>query len=126
MKTSVLIRALGIASTLSVSARDFGRTTTVVSGRGVATRQVSGYVVPGAASRTASTTGPHGQTATASRQVTGTAGNRSTTGLYTGPQGQTVSTQGGVTYSNGTRTATRSATGPQGQTKSVTKTTARP
>ena len=126
MKTSLLILSLGLATTLSVNARDFGRFTTVQTGRGVATRQVSGSAVPGTgASRTATTTGPQGKTATAGRQVIPTEAGRSTSGSYTGPQGQSVNTHGSVTRADGVRSATRSATGPQGQTKSVTKTTTR-
>jgi hypothetical protein len=98
MKTSIVILTLGLMSTLSVSARDFGRSTTVVTGSGVATCQVSGYAVPGAVSRSVVTTDP---------------------------QGRSVTTGGNITRTDGTRTATRSATGPNGQTKSVTKTTTR-
>ncbi len=125
MKTTALIVALGLITTLGASARDFGRKTTVQSANGSATRQISGTVAPGAVNRSATTTGPAGRSAQASQQVVRTGQGRASAGTYSGPGGKTATTNGSVTFSEATRTAARSVTGPNGQTKGYTTTTSK-
>lgn len=123
MKTILIL--LFLSFTLgSVQARDFGRSSFFTTGRGTGSRTVACNVTRGVgASRTATTTGAKGKTATASQQVTRIENGRATSGALTGPNGKTATTSGSVTHADGTRTASRSATGPNGQTKSATTTT---
>jgi hypothetical protein len=123
MKTILILLTLGFTLG-SVQARDFGRSSSVSSKRGTGSRVVAGNVTRGTgASRTATTTGAKGKTATTSQQVTRVENGRASSGAVTGPNGKTATTSGSVTHANGTRTASRSATGPNGQTKSATTTT---
>jgi hypothetical protein len=125
MKTTLAFLILTI-SLSTATARDFGRTSSVTTGRGTASRAVSGTINKGhGATRSATTTGAQGKAVTTTQQVVRHAsGNgRSTSGSVTGPQGQTATTSGSVTRVDGVRTAVRSVTTPAGETKSVTNTT---
>lgn len=126
MKPTLVLLLIGLGLG-TASARDFGRKSTVVTARGNATRSVSGSVAPGAASRSAVTTGAQGRTVATAKQVTRNADGtgRNSAGSVTGPQGQTATSSGSVTRIDGVRTAVRSVTGPNGQTKSVTNTTSK-
>lgn len=123
MKTILILLTLGFTLG-SVQARDFGRSSSFTTNRGTGSRAVAGNVTRGTgASRTATTTGAKGKTASTSQQVTRVENGRVSTGAVTGPNGKTATTSGSVTHADGTRTANRSATGPNGQTKSSTTTT---
>lgn len=125
MKASLILLVIGL-SLGSASARDFGRSTSTITGRGTASRSVAGSVTPGAGlTRGATTTGAKGRTAATTRQIVRNAdgSGRTSGGTVTGPNGQTATTSGSVTRAEGVRTAVRSVTTPAGQTKSVTNTT---
>jgi hypothetical protein len=125
MKTILPLLILGF-SLSTATARDFGRTSSVTTGRGTATRAINGNVTKGqGAARSATTTGAQGKAVTTTQQVVRNAsGNgRTASGSATGPQGQTATTSGSVTRVEGVRTAVRSVTTPAGETKSVTNTT---
>ncbi|MCF7786679.1 MAG: hypothetical protein K9N47_11195 [Prosthecobacter sp.] len=123
MKTILILLTLGFTLG-SVQARDFGHGSTFTTKRGTGSRAVAGNVTRGmGASRTATTTGAQGKTATASQQVTRVENGRTSSGAVSGPNGKTATTSGSVTHADGTRTANRSATGANGQTKSATTTT---
>lgn len=126
MKSTLVLLTLAL-SLGSVQARDFGRKSSVTTGRGTATRAVSGTVVPGTASRAAVTTGAQGNSvATTQRVVRNADGSgRVKTGGITGPQGQSATTNGTVTRAEGVRTAVRSVTTPSGETKSISNTTSK-
>lgn len=126
MKSTLVLLVIGL-SLGTTSARDFGRKSSVTTGRGTATRAVSGTVVPGAVSRAAVTTGAQGKSVATTQQVVRNAdgSGRAKTGSVTGPQGQTATTNGSVTRAEGVRTAVRSVTTPSGETKSVTNTTSK-
>lgn len=126
MKASFILLVIGL-SLGTASARDFGRKSSIVTGRGTATRGVSGSVVPGAANRSAVTTGALGKSVATTQQIIRNADGteRVKSGSVTGPQGQTATTNGSVTRAEGIRTAVRSVTTPSGETKSVTNTTSK-
>lgn len=126
MKSTLVLLVIGLGLS-NASERDFGRKFSVITGRGTTTRAVNGTVVPGAASRDATTTGAQGKNfATTQRIVRNADGTtRAKTGCVTGPQGKTATTNGSVTRAEGVRTATRSVITPSGETKSVTNTTSK-
>lgn len=124
MKSTLVLLVIGLGL-VNASARDFGRKSSVTTGRGTATRSVGGTVVPGSVTRGATTTGAKGKSITTNQQVVLNAdgSGRTSSGSVTGPQGQTTTTSGSVTRADGVRTAVRSITTPSGETKSATNTT---
>ena len=126
MKTPfVVVTSVLLLAAMQAQARDWGRSTTVRTQRGTATRTVDGSAANGSLTRSATTTSASGKTVQANQQIQRTADGRTISTSVTGPQGKSVTTSGSVTHADGTRTATRSVTGPEGNTKSVTTTTTR-